>query len=207
MNIQKLFLIVSATIIGLLFVSSVVYYFTSEKISEDGSVKSFSEKIEREKLTKTEKYEDEEFSFTYYKGNYCLSVDGKFLNNKEAEKYKRCFSTSVSKVTNGSPEESIMKLEFGRDPDSDGIYGKQCFSREKKILDSGYVVFYFENPEPDKATYREGCGYYPTYTEYGNFNIYFVVNANTNKFVSINDSNDTNNTTKIWELISSINFK
>lgn len=170
---------------------------------------SKKEIVSGENLIKKIIFKNADYSFTYNSEDSCIKVNDEYLNKEESKKYRQCFSSSISAPILGTPDKVIDYLIYPGGPDSDGIWGKACFNDEKRITPNGYTVRYFEDPDINKLWGSPNCGTHPTKQaneSVGNMNIYFIVDLESNKYVRIDDVNNSTSTTRIWELINSFKF-
>lgn len=224
-NAQKGFAPILIILLGFVLIGGGLYLYT-EKVSrelpevdfvststqketkQDVSTSTNKDKIPS--INSSLKFENNDYSFTYDSNDDCLKVNNEYLNKEGKEGVWLCPGANISKMASGTPDETINRLIFPGGPDSDGIWGKACFYDEKKNTPNGYVVRYFEDPDVSKLWGSPNCGTHPTKQSaesVGNKNIYFVVSSKDNKYVLIEDINNSTSTTRVWEIINSFKFK
>lgn len=155
-------------------------------------------------------FENEEYSFMYTPEYDCIKINGQYLYPEGKEYVWGCNGADISSVIFGTPDEVIMRLIYPGGPDSDGIWGKACFSDEKRTTHNGYTVSYFEDPNINELWGSPNCGTHPTKQaneSVGNMNIYFIVSEKDNKYVRIDDVNNSTSTAEVWGIINSFKFK
>lgn len=188
-------------------------FVRQEETSVSKKVKNDLEKNITNKIPSTDtrlKFENSDYSFTYDSNDDCIKVNSEYLNKEGKEGVWLCPGANISAMVSGTPDEAIDRMIYPGGPDSDGIWGKACFYDEKRTTPNGYTVRYFEDPDVSKLWGSGNCGTHPTKQSaesVGNMNIYFVLSSKDNKYVLIEDINNSTSTDKVWGIINSFRFK